>query len=156
VEFEQIVKEFTAAVEAGDGTRLAALFTDDGVYHDTFYGANQGHAAIRDMLEKRFYGDAERFKWEMRDPVCNGSIGYARWRFSYTSRMAGSEGKRAVAEGMSCFELEGGKIRRYTENFQGALALVQLDYPPERLAKLLRRWAAEQNADPALAAHLAG
>jgi ketosteroid isomerase-like protein len=156
LEFEAIVKEFCAAVEAGDGSRLAGLFTADGVYHDTFYGAYQGREAIRDMLEQRFYGDAEKFFWEMRDPVCAGQIGYTRWRFSFTSRMPDSAGKRVVAEGMSCFELEDGKIRHYSEKFDSGIALSQLDFAPERLGKLHRRWAAEQNGDAALARHVKG
>ena len=49
--FPDLLARFTGAVEAGDGAALAALFTDDGVYHDTFYGAFQGREAIRDMLE---------------------------------------------------------------------------------------------------------
>ena len=63
MDFEALVKNFCAAVEAGDGGRLAELFSEDGSYHDTFYGEFQGREAIREMLEARFYGDAERFLW---------------------------------------------------------------------------------------------
>ncbi len=156
MDFEKLVKEFCAAVEAGDGARLADLFTPEGEYHDTFYGANRGRDAIRDMLEQRFHGDAERFLWEMRDAVCDGKIGYTRWDFSYTSTLPESAGKRAVVEGMSFFELEDGKVRRYTEKLDSGIALCQLGFAPERLGKLHRRWAAEQNAGPALERHLKG
>ena len=78
MDFEALVKKFCAAVEAGDGGRLAELFMEEGSYHDTFYGEAQGRAAIREMLEERFYGAAERFLWEPRDAVRDGDIGYVR------------------------------------------------------------------------------
>lgn len=154
--FEELVKNFCAAIEAGDGTRLAELFTPDGIYHDTFYGAFQGREAIRDMLEQRFYSDAERFLWEPRDMISDGRIGYARWRFSYTSKLAASRGKRVVAEGMSCFELEGGAVRHYNEKLDSGMALAQLDFAPERMLKLFRRWGEALKGDPALERHRQG
>ena len=156
MEFDELVKNFCAAVEKGDGAMLAGLFTPDGEYHDTFYGAFQGREAIREMLEQKFHGDARAFLWEMREPLCDGQTGYTRWDFSYTSIRADSAEKRVVVEGMSCFELEGGLVRRYTEKFDSGIALCQLDYAPERLGKLHRRWAAEQNANPRLARHVKG
>ena len=140
MDFNPMIAAFTQAVEAGDGTRLAALFTESGVYHDTFYGESVGREAIRAMLEGRFHGDAERFLWEMEKPVCDGSTGYTSWTFSYTSLQPGSAGKRVVFEGMSRFDLEGGLIRRYSEKFDSGMALIQMDFPPERMAKLFNRW----------------
>jgi ketosteroid isomerase-like protein len=156
VEFEAVVKAFCAAVEAGDGRQLAELFTPDGIYHDTFYGAFQGREAIRGMLEQRFHGDAERFLWEPRDMVSSGGIGYARWRFSYSSTLGDSKGKRVVVEGISCFELVDGAIRHYSEKFDSGIALAQLDFAPERMLKLFRRWGEEMMGDPALEPHRKG
>ena len=156
MDFATLVNQFCAAVEAGDGERLAGLFTPEGIYHDTFYGEFKGREAIRAMLEDRFHGDAERFLWEPRDMVADGRIGYARWNFSYTSTQQDSVGKRVVVEGMSCFELEDGLIRHYGEKFDSGVALSQLDFAPERMAKLHRRWAEAQNAQPALARHVKG
>lgn len=156
MEFEQLVIEFCAAVEAGDGARLGALFTPEGIYHDTFYGEVKGRAAIASMLEEQFYGHAERFLWEPRDMVCQGRLGYARWLFSYSSTLPESAGRRVAAEGMSCFELEGGLISRYSECFDAGKALVQLGFAPARLEKLLRRWAEQKKREPAMARHLAG
>lgn len=154
--FEQLVKNFCAAVEAGDGGRLAELFVEDGLYHDTFYGEFRGRQAIREMLEDRFHGDAERFLWEPRDMVSAGGIGYARWSFSYTSTMPESTGTRVVCEGISCFELEGGRIRKYSEKFDSGMALAQLGLAPERMEKLFRRWWDARKTDPALARHRNG
>jgi hypothetical protein len=40
---------------------------------------------------------------------------------------------------MSVFELEGGRIARYREYFDEGLALLQLGFAPESMAKVLRR-----------------
>ena len=153
-EFSALLERFTRAVEAGDGTALAALFTPQGVYHDTFYGEFTGREAIREMLEQHFWRDAQAFKWTMQAPVCDGRTGYASWDFSYTSSQPHSAGTRVVARGMSRFELQGELIVRYEEMFEGARALVQLDMPPEKLARWLRKGAEALRADPALKSHL--
>ena len=87
-----LLAEFTKAVTSGDGTALAALFTEDGVYVDNFYGPFEGRAAIKDMLETHFHGAARDLRWDMRDPVSDGKRLYAHYVFSYVSKMKGSEG----------------------------------------------------------------
>lgn len=152
--FEALLKEFTAAVEAGDGKRLANLFTDDGIYHDTFYGAFQGHDAIAHMLEGMFWRDAEAFAWETTDPVSEGDRGYARWIFSYTSKLPEASGRRVVFEGMSLFRLRDGKIQHYGEIFDRALALEQVAFPPERISRFVGKAVAELRARVAGTRHL--
>jgi len=154
--FEAMLKEFTKAVEAGDGTALAALFTEDGVYDDTFYGEARGRDAIRHMLEEEFHGHARDFLWEMHSPVCDGNTGYACWNFSYTSNLPESAGRRVVARGMSCFRLHEGKITEYREKFDSGMALAQLDFDPARLMKLFGRWNGAVREQPDLARHVAG
>ena len=144
-----------AISEAGDGARLGNLFTGEGVYHDTFYGEFRGRAAIADMLENHFWRDAEGFKWEMRHPLSDGALGYAEWTFSYTTKMPRNRGTRVVFEGMSRFRIEGGKFASYDEMFDGGVALVQLGFPPDRLAKVMRKWSEAKRALPHAAAHLA-
>lgn len=160
MEFQEMLKRFTTAVEQGDGAALAALFTEEGIYHDTFYGEYKGREAIQAMLEERFHGDAENFLWDMHAPVCGdvsgGNFGYACWNFSYTSTSPESAGKRVVIEGMSCFEMEGGAIRRYSEKFDSGMALTMLDFAPERLVKLFSRWNEEKRGREALRRHFAG
>ncbi len=137
--FTSLLGAFTAAVEAGDGKRLGALFLEDGVYHDTFYGAFTGPAAIAEMLEGHFWRDATAFRWDMLDPVQEGERGYARWVFSYTSSLAEAKGKRVIFEGMSKFELAGDRIRHYGEIFDIGIALTQTDFAPERVSRILKR-----------------
>ena len=47
-----MLKEFCDAVEQRDGKRFAMLFTQDGVYHDAYYGAFSGreHIALGQLV----------------------------------------------------------------------------------------------------------
>ena len=156
-DFTDLLDRFAGAVEAGDGTALAVLFTPDGVYDDTFYGAFKGHDAIADMLENRFWGDAEAFKWDMYEPVFDSmeNLGYARWVFSYTSVMDDSRGKRVAFNGMSQFKIENRLIVAYREVFSAGLALVQLDMAPARVDTILRRLVDAHKKDPEWGRHIA-
>lgn len=154
MDFPALLKAFSAAVEAGDGTTLAALFTENGVYHDTFYGEFTGRAAIREMLEQRFWRDADAFRWDFLDPVSDGKTGYARWAFSYTSKMAHNAGKRVAFEGMSRFALKDGLIQHYGEQFQAGVAFVQLGVDAPRMEKVFRRWTDTALGAKALARHV--
>jgi len=137
--FQALLDRFTAAVEAGDGAALADLFTEDGVYHDTFYGEFKGRQAIQDMLENHFWRDAKAFRWDMREPVEQGGIGYSNWSFSYASNLEGVEGKRIIFQGMSRFRLKDGMIQRYDEVFDMGIALSQTAFAPDRIAKIVAK-----------------
>lgn len=137
--FAELLTRFTAAVEAGDGTALAACFAEDGVYHDHFYGAFQGRDAIRDMLENYFWRDAQAFRWDMQEPLANDKVGYAHWLFSYESKLSGAVGKRVTFEGISCFHLKNGLIAHYGEVFDQGMALAQTGFPAERMARRLEK-----------------
>lgn len=153
--FKDILDRFAAAACAGDGTALAALFTEDGVYHDGFYGAFAGRAAIRDMLEGYFHRDARDFKWEMFDAVREDEIGYARYRFSFTSRLANADGRRVLFEGIARFRFRGELIADYDEVFDSGLAMAQLGFPAERIARSLAKRAEALRAAPESRPHLA-
>ncbi len=154
MEFRQLLDGFTAAVEAGDGEALASLFTEDGSYHDVFYGAFRGRDAIADMLVNRFWRDAEAFKWEMLDAVDDGRTGYARWRFSYTATTEASRGRRVFMEGVGYFRLRDGLVESYEDYARIGEVLVQLGLPEAKTLRVLERMAATQNAKPEAAAHL--
>lgn len=146
-DFEALLRNFTNAIESGDGSALAALFTEDGVYADGFYGANRGRDAIARMLEDEFWRDAEDFRWRMYDPVCDGRIGYARYLFSYRSKLPGVEGRSVLFDGMSQFTFDGEFIAHYREQFNTGMAMVQLEFAPERIARNLRRRAEALQAE---------
>jgi hypothetical protein len=59
-----------------------------------------------------------------------------------------------VFEGMSRFDVEGGKIKRYSEVFDRGMALAQLDFAPERMKKIELKYARAFKAQPKAASHL--
>ena len=67
-----MLRAFCDAVERHDGKAFAKLFTEDGVYHDVFYGAFKGHAKIAEMIDDVFYRTATDFRWDMLSPVSDG------------------------------------------------------------------------------------
>jgi hypothetical protein len=154
IDFPQLLSRFGAAVAANDGAALSALFAVDGVYDDGFFGPHTGREAIAGML-KHFHDTGSNYRWDFYDPLTDGRTGYARYRFSYVSKMPGSEGKPVVFEGTGFFRLREGEITHYSETFDGGIALVQQDFAPERLKKILAKLAAQRNASPEAKAHLA-
>ena len=153
-EFENMLGRFAAAVAANDGTGLAALFATDGVYDDGFYGEYAGPEAIAKMLQ-HFHDTGTNFRWDFFDGLSDGETGYARYRFSYASKMPGSEGKPVVFEGTSHFVFRDGRIARYSEVFDRGLALAQQDFAPERIKRVLLKLVEKQNAGAEAQQHLA-
>ena len=108
------------------------------------------------MLNKYFWGTAKDFKWEMRNPVCDGVHGYAQYVFSYTSTVEGAEGKRVVFEGFGQFQLANGKIQNYAETFDTGIALTQINFPAYRLTEFLGKSATRLRKKYAESPHLKG
>lgn len=152
-DFPALLGRFAAAVAANDGAGLAALFTAAGTYDDGFFGAHAGPAAIARMLQ-RFHDTGADYRWDWLDPLCDGATGYARFRFSYVSRLPGCAGKPVLFEGMSRFRFENGLIAHYAETFDRGVALVQIGLPAERIRRVLEKAAAAQNAADAACEHL--
>ena len=48
-----------------------------------FYGAFAGRDKIAAMVDDFFYRTATDFRWDMHDPVSDGTTLYARYTFSY-------------------------------------------------------------------------
>jgi hypothetical protein len=136
-----LLGRMSAAICAGDAEAAAACFVPEGVYHDGFYGAFRGRGEIVRMVRELFHRDARDFAWTFSSAVSDGRTGYARYEFSYLSRLAGSEGRRVAFSGISCCELEGTLIRRYGEIFERAPVLAKLGFSDERILKAVKRWA---------------
>jgi ketosteroid isomerase-like protein len=153
-DFEALLGAFTAAVEREGGDALAALFTEDGIYHDVFYGAFQGRARIAEMLEGHFWAHGEFYRWVMHQPIVSGDIGYAHWTFSFTSKLPEAAGNRVVWDGMSRFQLQGGQIAHYKEMFDIAIALTQTAFPAERITRIAARHVDRLRAREAGGPHL--
>ncbi len=138
--FTQLLKDFAAAVEVGDGSALAALFTEDGVYDDIFYGQFHGRDAIRGMVENIFWRDARDFLWEFRNPLANEEIGYATWLFSYTGTTKHNNGKRCGFEGVGVFHLRDGLIARYEDRCNAVAPLRDMGVPFEVIDRMAGKW----------------
>lgn len=150
--FAELITTMTQAACRGDGAAVAACFTPDGVYHDCFYGAFAG-AAIVTMIEDYFHRDARDFRWDLHDIVDDGRVGYARYVFSYESKLPHAAGRRALFEGVSICELRQGRLASYREVANAAVGLHTLGFAPERIARLLDREARELAARTEAAAH---
>ena len=148
-----LLKEFTSAVERRDGKSFAALFTEDGVYHDVFYGAFKGRGKIAEMIDDWFHRTARDFRWEMFRPVSDGTMLYAYYTFSYVSTLPEAEGRRVGFDGVSIMRLKDGKIVEYREVANSAIGLLDIGFAPERVAKILNKEATHIKARPEWARH---
>ncbi len=151
---DKLLHDFCRAVEQRNGAAFAALFTEDGVYHDVFYGAFAGRAKIKEMIEDWFYRTATDFRWDMHDPVSDGRILYARYTFSYRSLLPEAKGGRAMFEGVAIIKLRDGLIADYHEVANTAPAFVDLQFAPERIAKIFAKQGAALKARPEMTRHL--
>jgi len=151
-----MLRAFCDAVERHDGKAFAELFTEDGVYHDVFYGAFTGRAKIAEMIDDWFYRTATDFRWDMHEPVSDGKTLYARYTFSYRSTLPEANGARAMFEGVAIMTLRDGKIAGYREVANTATGLVDMNFVPERIAKIVARQGVELKARPEMKRHLEG
>jgi ketosteroid isomerase-like protein len=152
---EKLLHDFCRAVEQRNGKAFAALFAEDGVYHDVFYGAFTGRAKIAVMIDDWFYGTATDFRWDMHDPVSDGRTLYARYTFSYKSLLPEANGARAMFEGVAIMKLRDGLIAEYSEVANVATGFLDMNFAPERIAKIVAKQGLALKARPEMARHLA-
>ena len=151
-----MLRAFCDAVEQHDCNAFANLFTEDGVYHDVFYGAFEGRTKIAEMIDDWFYRTATDFRWDMHAPVSDGHTLYARYTFSYRSMLPEAKGARAMFEGVAIMRLRDGKIREYHEVANTAPAFVDIKFAPERIARIVAKQGAALKARPEMKRHLLG
>ena len=151
-----MLRTFCDAVERHDGKALAALFTEDGVYHDVFYGAFKGRTKIAELIDDWFYRTATDFRWDMHAPVTDGTTLYARYTFSYRSTLPEAKGARAMFEGVSIMTLRDGLIAEYHEVANTATGFVDMNFAPERIAKIVAKQGVALKARPEMKRHLEG
>ena len=149
-----MLRAFCDAVEQRNGRAFAELFTEDGVYHDVFYGAFAGRAKITELINDWFYRTATDFRWDMHAPVSDGETLYAHYTFSYRSTLLEAGGARAMFEGVAIMTLREGRIVSYHEVANTAPAFVDLKFAPERIAKIVAKQGAELKARPEMQRHL--
>jgi uncharacterized protein (TIGR02246 family) len=150
-----MLRTFCDAVERRDGKAFADLFTEDGVYHDVFYGAFKGRTGIAELIDDWFYRTATDFRWDMHAPVSDGETLYARYTFSYRSTLPEAKGARAMFEGVAIMKLRDGLIAEYHEVANTATGFVDMNFAPERIAKIFAKQGAALKARPEMKRHLA-
>lgn len=136
--FATLIQTMADAICRGDGVAAAECFHADGVYHDVFYGAFP-RPRIGAMVSDYFHRDATNFIWDMHHPVADENKGYARYVFSYDSKLEAHSGQRAIFEGVSVCDLKDGLILNYHEVASTAPGLAALGFAPERVHKLAMR-----------------
>jgi ketosteroid isomerase-like protein len=151
--FAELIQHMIGAACRGDGAGVAACFAPDGVYHDVFYGSFRGRAEITAMIEAYFHRDGSDFRWDVHDPVESGGTGYARYVFSYRSRLKGCEGRRAVFEGVAICRIQNSLIADYREVANAVTGLSLMGFEDARLARFVARQAAELTARDEAASH---
>ena len=148
METSALLKAFCSAVERRDGRSFANLFTEDGVYHDVFYGAFSGREKIAELIDDWFYRTAHEFRWDMHRPVSDGRRLYAYYTFSYVSKLPEAQSRRVGFEGVSMMSLRDGKIAEYREVANVGPAFVDLGFSPERTSKILAKEGAHLKKQP--------
>ena len=92
----------------------------------------------------------------MHAPVSDGETLYARYTFSYRSTLPEAKGARVMFEGVSIMQLRDGKIASYHEVANTAPAFVDMNFAPERIAKIAAKQGAALKALPEMKRHLEG
>ena len=153
MKFESLIKKMTRAAVQGNGATVADCFTADGVYHDVFYGNFTGRDIAR-MIEDYFHRDGENFRWDIFEPVEQRNKGYARYVFSYDSRLKNFENKRAIFEGVAICTLSNGRISDYREIATATTGLSLMGFPSDKISKFVTREADALVKRPESAYHL--
>jgi len=153
MQFSDLVNRFAAAAASGNGDALADLSTPDGTYDDYFFGPSTGRDAIKQMLA-HFAEGGSNFRWEFFDPVRSGDVGYASYRFSFQSKRPEAKGARVTFDGIGRFDMQGDRIRRYSEVFDRGMALAQQDFEPAHLSRIELKYARALKARPDWKAHV--
>ena len=135
-----IVHEFERAFNRQDVSALLDCFTEDASYHDNFFGPHAGRARLRAMFE-RMFREGRDYAWTMDSVVDAPTRAAAEWSFRYvvTDAIPQSAGRTIRFRGMSLFELRNGKIQAYREYWDTGVALLQLGFMPDSMAKVLAR-----------------
>src|SRR5258708_18155597 len=91
------------------------------------------------MVDDWFHRTARDFRWDMHRPLSDGKMLYAYYTFSYVSLLPEANGKRVGFDGVSIIRLEDGKIAEYREVANSSIGLLDIVFPPARVAQTLAR-----------------
>ena len=147
----ELIRAFEKSVEAGDFSRLDAIFHADVVYHDFVYGDFRGHAALSEFFRK-WSRDGRDYVWRFYDVMADEHRAYASWYFSYTRlrglpRASRETGVRLEILGMSRFAFRDNRISEYREVLNPATSLQAMGLSDALAARQLRRHARRERAE---------
>jgi limonene-1,2-epoxide hydrolase len=129
MDITEFMKRYKAAWETSDDGKLVALFASDGVYHNTPFAEQRGHAAIAAYWQRTKLQSDIRLTYEVLARNARGGI--AHWHVTYqvaseelfqiwarsagtnlTARKPDDPLPRMVLDGVLKAELEGGLCRQ--------------------------------------------
>jgi ketosteroid isomerase-like protein len=151
---QQMLDGMCRAAEAFDGEKFASYFTEDGVYHDDFYGEFAGRARIASLINEWFFKFARDMRWDFIDPAVDGNRLYVRYIFSWNSKLPEANNARAMFEAVSIITLRDGKIADYREVVACGTAFTDMNFHPERIFKIFARKADALKTKPEVQRHL--
>ena len=106
-----MLRAFCDAVEQRNGKAFAELFTEDGVYHDVFYGAFEGRAKIAEHDRRLVLSHGHRFPLgHARLPSATATRSMRATPSATARRCRRPKGARAMFEGVAIMQLRDGKI----------------------------------------------
>ncbi len=136
---KNLVETFCRMFERKDSLAFADLFSPDGIYIDSLYGAYEGREAIR-AFHERCHKEAEAYHFQPVTIVSdNGGNVSFEWTFSYVSLMPQSRGKRVALKGASFMTLREREITSYREYSDSIILLLGGKVPTEKIVKFYRR-----------------
>lgn len=124
---KRIVEQMLAGWNSRDADKVAAAFSEDGVYEDVTAGnVSRGRAEVRKWAAGGFEV-FDNFKMEVVSSSFHNGSGVVEWIWSGTDK---SVGKNFSVRGVSIVEIRKGKILRYKEFYDWATAMKQLGLLP--------------------------
>ena len=102
---------------------------------------SSGQPSHYELRFRSLLDEGRDYAWRMDVVVEDARHAAAEWSFGYvvTDAVPRSVGRRVGIRGMSLFALEDGRIADYREYFDEGLALLQLGFAPDAVAKVLRK-----------------
>jgi len=127
---KRVAEQLFAGWNSGDPDKVAAAFSEDGVYEDVTAGhVSRGRAEVRTWAAGAFEVFAN-FKMEVVSSSFHDGSGVVEWIWSATDKGLNKTGKNFSVRGVSIVEIRKGKILRYKEFYDWATAMKQLGLLP--------------------------
>src|SRR4051812_12922046 len=127
------IEQLFAAWNSHDPDRVAASFTEDGVYEDVTAGhISRGRPEVRKWAEGGLAA-FENFEIKIVSSFFHNGHGVAEWVWGGNDKEMFKTGKKFSVRGVRVFEVRRAKISRYQEFYDSAAIMKQVGVlPPEK------------------------